>query len=157
MNINAAFAENVDKKKQIDQNPEIWGPHLWASIHTLALRADDTNEDFRPFLESLKNLLPCTKCKLDFLAYIETKGLPNIGFSFEWTVLFHNAVNIKLNKSTLTYELARSQWSTSSCSYTCSTQKKQPQKYLVSFASLIFVGLLVIYIFYGRIFKNRIL
>ena len=114
MNINAGPTE---------QNPEIWGPYVWASIHSLANRADETNEDFGPFLESIKRLLPCTKCKIDFMAYIETQGLPLKNKAFEWTVTFHNAVNKKLNKKIFSYEAAVSQWSNapSQCSYTCTT------------------------------------
>ena len=130
-----------------EQNPQIWGPHLWASIHTLSIRADATNQDFNSFLENIKKLLPCTRCKFDFENYLETHGFPKLGQAFEWTVKFHNAVNKKLNKEILEHKMALSLWSSdsTSCSYSCTEPKKSPQKYFF-IAAIVFVVLLLILI-----------
>ena len=119
--------------QQLEQSSEIWGPHVWATMHSLALRSDNSatdNSDFLLFLQSLETLLPCTKCRKDYTKYLNSNGYPNPKESFLWTVNFHNAVNQKLNKQTFTLEQAKSQWLSDSCSYSCSEKKSEPKSIL---------------------------
>ena len=112
MNTNAARF-NVD--------PTSWGPHLWATMHTLALKADADNE-LEPFLEftnSLLFLLPCDACRSDYSKYLNNYG-PNLGQCFSWTVNLHNHVNEKLKKPIMGLEAAREIWTSDRCSFNCS-------------------------------------
>lgn len=111
MNLNAQF--NVD--------PSVWGPHVWATIHTLALKADADNEieAYNEFLNSLLFLLPCDACRLDFTKYVNSVGNPVVGQAFHWSQQLHNHVNRKLGKREYTVDEARAQWTDSHCSYKC--------------------------------------
>ena len=128
MSLNALNDKNALKDEHdLNIDPTVWGPHLWATIHTLALKADSDLESlaYGNFLNSLHFLLPCNACKHDFSKYVSAHGYPNIGNAFEWSVNFHNNVNRKLGKNIFTTEEARSQWFSDSCSYSCKTQTKK--------------------------------
>jgi hypothetical protein len=70
-------------------------------------------------VEKLKNLaliIPCEHCAKDYIEYInlnlfETLDLTQNNVIFYWTVDFHNAINKKLNKQTLSYIEAENIWS----------------------------------------------
>jgi hypothetical protein len=112
MNVNAP-------KFNID--PKVWGPHLWATIHTLALRADSDHEigPYLEFVNSLFFLLPCDTCRQDFIQWYKNHGDPFEGQAFEWSVDLHNYVNRKLAKKTMTLEESRDLWTSDLCSYSC--------------------------------------
>jgi hypothetical protein len=141
MNLNAR-AFGLDEKHDLNIDPTVWGPHIWATIHTLALRADADHEisPYNNFLNSLTFLLPCNACKDDYSKYINSNGFPMTGQAFEWSVNFHNYVNNKLGKKVnLSVDEARSQWFSESCSYSCKTNNTQ-----TDYASIILFVLIVI-------------
>lgn len=111
MSANADF--NID--------PSVWGPHLWATIHTLALKADSDGEvgPYLEFINSLLFLLPCETCRLDFTKWYKDNGDPVASEAFEWSVKLHNYVNRKLGKPIVTEIQARQQWNSDLCSYSC--------------------------------------
>lgn len=112
MNVNAP-------KFNID--PKVWGPHLWATIHTLALRADSDSEigPYLEFINSLLFLLPCDTCREDFVKWYHMNGDPYEGQAFEWSVKLHNYVNQKLSKKIMSVEESRVHWTSDLCSYSC--------------------------------------
>jgi hypothetical protein len=101
--------------------PRKWGPHLWATLHTLALKADADNEveAYLEFVNSLFFLLPCDACRADFMKWYNANGGPLVGQAFEWSVSLHNHVNRKLGYSEMTVEEARAEWNSDLCSYSC--------------------------------------
>ena len=113
----------MDSNAPFNIEPKIWGPHIWATIHTLALKADSDNE-IGPFLEftnSLLFLLPCDNCRHDYSNWCRKNQGPNTGEAFAWSVKLHNYVNDKLkNGQTYDVDEARAIWQSDSCSYTCS-------------------------------------
>ena len=143
MSLNAQAKDTKDIH-DLNIDPTIWGPHLWATIHTLALKADADLEimAFGNFLNSLHFLLPCNACKHDYSKYASANGYPVLGQAFEWTVHFHNSVNRKLGKETFSVEQARSHWFSDSCSYSCKQTKQT--KFADSGAVLIFVIVLIV-------------
>tara|TARA_B110000259_G_C14023971_1_gene404019 strand:+ start:1756 stop:2205 length:450 start_codon:yes stop_codon:yes gene_type:complete len=89
----------------IDKN--IWGTHLWNSIHFIALgyprnpsNADKTN--YKNFYENLVNVIPCDDCaehlKKNFKLISIDNFLNTREKLFEWTILLHNQVNKLLNR-----------------------------------------------------------
>ena len=114
MNVNA----NTDA---YNADPVQWGPHVWATMHTLALRADSlqTIDSFYMFINALQSLLPCETCKDDYVKWLKLNNRPSVGKAFEWSVQLHNYVNSKLQKPQLSLESAKAAWLMSKCSYSC--------------------------------------
>ena len=109
---------------EFDVDPSAWGPHVWATMHTLALKADADSKlgPFLEFLNSLTFLLPCGACRHDYSKYYSANGPPLQGEAFQWTVKLHNWVSAKLGGHRYqdwTVEEAREQWSSNNCSYKC--------------------------------------
>ena len=95
--------------------PEIWGEHLWNSIHYIALgypeRPTDADKHaYKTFFETLWRFLPCYKCANNYRHHLQE--LPIDMFMetkdrlFEWTVLLHNIVNRDTGKRTYTVQEA---------------------------------------------------
>lgn len=137
MDINALTKEMIENN--LEQDPEKWGPHTWATLHSFALRSDTLNtiDTFNTFLTTLEVLIPCTKCRNDFKIYIQTLK-PQIGKAFQWTVDFHNHVNKKLGKPILNFVEATKLWNSNSCQYTCTQRvQKNNNKTLMFFVILV--------------------
>lgn len=92
---------------------DVWGKHLWYSIHLIALAYPEnpTNEEkrhYQAFFENLHEVLPCYKCSINYLKHlneipITTKVLSNTDNLFRWTVDIHNLVNVELGKKQWKY------------------------------------------------------
>lgn len=100
----------------LSQTIESLGPGLWFSIHFDAKNAitDELKDAFERKIENLKNNFPCEKCKPHFIEFVNTHPLQlfrdltsdtgeDVGF-FKWSYIFHDMVNIRLNKKRPTYE-----------------------------------------------------
>jgi hypothetical protein len=93
-------------------NPDIWGPHAWFFLYSVALAypEDPTNEDkqnYFNFYTSLRNILPCLKCRVHFTENLETHPLnENILGSkkslFEWLHKIQNEVRTSQGKKPYT-------------------------------------------------------
>ena len=93
-------------------DPTVWGKHLWASIHFIALAFPDTpNEQqklhYKQFFQNLHKVIPCQSCSehlqdtLTNAHPLHANHLKNKNELFKWTVDLHNIVNKRLNKSTI--------------------------------------------------------
>jgi len=98
--------------------PEVWGKHLWFSIHFISLGYPSSptyeqRENYKTFYENLWKVIPCAKCSIhyrDNLNLLSLEGdrdyLENNKTLFEWTVKMHNIVNASLGKPQITLEEA---------------------------------------------------
>ena len=94
--------------------PEIWGRHLWFSLHFISLDfpEEPSTEDvrhFKSFYENLHQVIPCYKCSVNYIKHLnerplELSDLKNNKTLFKWTVDIHNIVNKELNKSPMSFE-----------------------------------------------------
>jgi hypothetical protein len=113
-------------------DPAVWGPPLWASVHTLALKADTDGANglvaFKEFLNSLTFLLPCNNCRHEYNKYMSVNPPPEAFDCFGWTVRLHNFVNQRLGKSgtPITESEARQFWTSKACNYSCTTAVADP-------------------------------
>lgn len=90
----------------------IWASPAWKSIHTLAIEYDQQKKQqsgdsgrFQDFVNALKNVIPCPKCKRHFDLYLSKRPIQRPFFS--WSVNFHNAVSERIGKRTYSVEEAR--------------------------------------------------
>lgn len=91
--------------------PKLWGNQFWFTIHTIALTypenpSSDEKESALQFMISLKDLLPCEKCKLHYKKNINLQKLKKAIESqeslFKYTVDLHNMVNTMNGEKELT-------------------------------------------------------
>ena len=95
-------------------NPSYWGPHAWVFLHCVTMNYPDyptkkNKENMRNFFYSLKDVLPCDKCKYNFGTHIKEIPLTHDILSskkklIKWLIDIHNSVNKMNNKPILTYE-----------------------------------------------------
>ncbi len=94
---------------------KIWGPHLWYSMHFIALGfpLDASNIDrtnYKNFYINLPNVIPCEECSKHFAKNLNNYNIDNYLESreklFEWTVIMHNEVNKLLGKKIWSVEQA---------------------------------------------------
>lgn len=93
--------------------PEVWGKHMWFSIHFIALDYPDkpTVEDmtaYTYFFENLWKVLPCYKCAENYKKHLEQLPI-NVTSKktlFTWTVEFHNLVNKLTHKPLMSVDEA---------------------------------------------------
>jgi hypothetical protein len=98
--------------------PNVWGKHLWYSLHYIALGyptgpSNKDKESYRTFFTSLCKVIPCEHCCEHYSQYLVDHPISaSLGSRlelFEWTWRCHNAVNERLGKPVMTYEVA---WAT---------------------------------------------
>ena len=94
-------------------DPNIWGPPAWSFLHSITLAYPDNPTEIDKqihieFFNSLKNILPCDKCKNHYSNTLETypieNHLENKESLFRWLVDVHNRVNINNNKREYSYD-----------------------------------------------------
>lgn len=91
------------------RNPNLWGPHAWVVLETLATRYDhntDTDDptSFPTLLKLLVVLLPCSFCRKSLAVYLtsDPTDLTQLrpGHARKFVYDLHDRVNRKLDKTT---------------------------------------------------------
>jgi predicted neutral ceramidase superfamily lipid hydrolase len=94
-------------------NQNIWGPHLWFSLHTISFTypLKPTNLDkknFKQLFEDLQHVIPCSVCKKNYIRHlIENPIDPHLNSRKDivyWVIDIHNMVNAETGKKLLTYD-----------------------------------------------------
>jgi hypothetical protein len=94
-------------------NQNIWGPHLWFSLHTISFTyplkptKSDMN-DYKIFYESLQNVIPCNICKKNYIRHLKEHPIdPHLNNRKDlvyWVIDMHNMVNAETGKKILSYD-----------------------------------------------------
>jgi hypothetical protein len=94
-------------------NQNIWGSHLWFSLHTITLNyplkpTNDDKENYKSFFISLKNVIPCSVCKKNYKRHLNEHPIDNHLNSRKelvyWLIDIHNMVNGEIGKKILSYD-----------------------------------------------------
>ncbi len=94
-------------------NPELWGPYYWKVFHLTAFGYpnDPNNVDkevYKNFYINFIKILPCEKCTQDSRKEIKNvkwdEVLQSRDSLLKWTHFFHDTVNLKLNRKTISYD-----------------------------------------------------
>ena len=96
--------------------PDIWGPHLWKSIHMIALGypsnpTDQQKKYYKSFFEILYHVIPCSLCSDNYKKNLLDLPLSddvlknNKSLTF-WTIDLHNIVNRETGKKEYSYNEA---------------------------------------------------
>lgn len=131
--------------------PQLWGPHLWKSIHYICLGYPNqpTIQDkinYKNFFTTIGPIIPCLKCSNNYQRHLDELPIdPYLNDKqslFKWSVLLHNIVNIELHKPVITVEKALEL-------YTGSSIKTKNHDYsLISYIVILILVILIIYLIY---------
>ena len=94
-------------------DPNIWGPKMWFSLHTITFtypfKPDiEQKERFKNFFNSLEYILPCKICRVHFSKNIRKHPIDNNLINRKslvfWLIDIHNMVNQVNNKRKYSYD-----------------------------------------------------
>jgi hypothetical protein len=148
-------------------DPNIWGKHMWASIHFIALGYPDKpseseKNNYKSFFENIYKVLPCNTCSNHLKTTLQTqlplsvKSLSNKDNLFKWTVDLHNIVNARLNKPTITLDKAtltymnRYSFFNAMCPSSSDKNSLLTNSLWCLYAILIIIIAILVYIYYNR-------
>lgn len=95
-------------------NPELWGNCGWKFLHyiTLAYPENPTTDDkqsVKTFFILLSKVLPCEKCRINYIKHLKEYPLDDAVLSSKetlitWLIDVHNAVNRITHKNLISYQ-----------------------------------------------------
>ena len=94
-------------------NQNIWGPHLWFSLHTISFNypispSNNDMKDYKNFFINLENVIPCSVCKKNYIRHLKEHPINDYLDSRKklvyWVIDMHNMVNAEIGKKILSYE-----------------------------------------------------
>ena len=94
-------------------NQNIWGSHLWFSLHTITFSypINPTNKDkeyYKNFFYSLQHVIPCSVCKKNYKRHLIEHPIDDHLNSRKKLVYLlidiHNMVNAEIGKKVYNYE-----------------------------------------------------
>jgi len=96
--------------------PDVWGPHLWKSIHFIALAysmspTEQEKLNYENFFTSIQKVLPCSLCANNYAKHLlelplTDEVMKNKETLLKWTIDMHNKVNKEHGKKEYTFEEA---------------------------------------------------
>jgi hypothetical protein len=95
-------------------NQNIWGSHLWFSLHTITFTYPITptlidQNNFKNFFVSLQNVIPCSICQKNYkrhlLEHPIDKHLNSRKDLVYWLIDIHNMVNSEIGKKFMSYDV----------------------------------------------------
>lgn len=94
-------------------NQKIWGPHMWFSLHSITFTypfspSEEDKELITNFFTSLKNILPCITCQLNYRKNLEDLPIQTESRKelVHWLIDLHNKVNVETGKAVMSREAA---------------------------------------------------
>ena len=84
-----------------------WGPAGWIMLHSACLTAYKSADGVRQLADAYKVSLPCPSCRRHWQELLQEYPVPETSSTgldlqqelFEWSVMVHNQVNIRLGKA----------------------------------------------------------
>lgn len=135
--------------------PAVWGPHLWKSIHYIALGypaekpSESDKANYKAFYMNLHKVVPCIKCAENYQRHLsEVPAIDGyLGSSarlFEWTWMLHNVVNRDLGKREISLEAARRAYM-SAAGITGTVSREQMTVWTIAAVALLIVVAAIIF------------
>ncbi len=90
----------------------VWGPATWQLLHSVVLKIDDNInkeqlKELKGLISNIASNLPCPYCTQHAMSYLKTNRFDLIDNILSLRMFihnFHNNVNIRLKKPTMSYE-----------------------------------------------------
>jgi len=93
-------------------SPDLFGPSFWGALHYACLVPENPDK-VKEFIALYPYVLPCIGCREHFNQVLQEFPIPAEDDSktlFEWSVMVHNLVNVRLGKPEFTAEEAFNHW-----------------------------------------------
>jgi len=96
-------------------NPDVWGPHYWFVLHTIAITYpvypnDVTKKKYYDFIHNLPLFLPIKEIGNGFSKILDkypvTPYLDSQASFVKWVHFIHNKINVALDKNEMTMDEA---------------------------------------------------
>ena len=100
-------------------NPEIWGPHYWFVLYTIAISYplnpnEVSKKKYYDFIQNLPLFIPISNIGNTFSEFLDkypvTPYLDSRESMIKWVHFIHNKINIYLGKDEITYYEAMRQY-----------------------------------------------
>ena len=94
-------------------NQNIWGPHLWFSLHTISFTyplnpTENDKQHYKNFFTNLQDVIPCSVCKKNYKRHIIEHPIDDFLNTRKtlvyWVIDMHNMVNGEIGKKILSYD-----------------------------------------------------
>jgi|TARA_Y100000389_G_scaffold191909_1_gene218770 hypothetical protein len=137
-------------------NPDIWGPHYWFVLYTIAISYpinpnDVTKKKYYDFIQNLPLFIPIPNIGNNFSQFIDkypvTPYLDSRESFTKWVHFIHNKINIYLGKSELSYYESMNKYYENYKLKTLKKKEEKRKKFKYIFASLIIILLIIVIIF----------
>ena len=95
-------------------NQNIWGPHLWFSLHTISFNyplepSIKDKEYYLNFFLNMQEVIPCSVCKKNYKRHLKEHPIENYLDNRKslvyWVIDMHNMVNAEIGKKILSYNV----------------------------------------------------
>tara|TARA_B100001093_G_C26778401_1_gene993430 strand:- start:1027 stop:1461 length:435 start_codon:yes stop_codon:yes gene_type:complete len=136
-------------------NPEIWGPHYWFFIYTIALSYplnpnDTTKKKYYDFIQNLPIFIPISEIGNTFSVFLDkypvTPYLDSRESFIKWVHFIHNKLNIYLNKPEVSYYKAMDNYYENYKVKEVKKREEKKNKHKYIFASTIIILIIIILI-----------
>ena len=142
-------------------SPNTWGPIFWETFHlsTAGYPENPTREhidSYREFYISFMKILPCNRCSKDAQELINkninylNKGLQSRSNLLRWGYEFHDAVNKKLDKPSISFNEFNERYSKGNSSKEFRTSGSEKD----TINSVPYIYILILLIAMGFLFMN---
>tara|TARA_Y100000591_G_scaffold298592_1_gene290508 strand:+ start:926 stop:1360 length:435 start_codon:yes stop_codon:yes gene_type:complete len=136
-------------------NPEIWGPHYWFFIYTIALSYplnpnEITKKKYYDFIQNLPIFIPISEIGNTFSVFLDkypvTPYLDSRESFIKWVHFIHNKLNIYLKKPEISYYKAMDNYYENYKVKEIKKREEKKNKHKYVFASTIIILIIVILI-----------
>lgn len=136
-------------------NPEIWGPHYWFFIYTIALSYplnpnETTKKKYYDFIQNLPIFIPISEIGNTFSVFLDkypvTPYLDSRESFIKWVHFVHNKLNIYLNKPEISYYKAMDNYYENYKVKEIKKREEKKNKHKYVFATTIIILIIVILI-----------
>jgi len=138
-------------------NPEIWGPHYWFFIYTLALSYplnpnETTKKKYYDFIQNLPIFIPISEIGNTFSIFLDkypvTPYLDSRESFIKWVHFIHNKLNIYLNKPEVSYYKAMDNYYENYKIKEVKKKDEKKNKHKYIFGSIVLILIIIILILY---------
>ena len=109
------FLYHLNLIPHMSLNPDVWGPHYWFVLHTIAITYpvypnDVTKKKYYDFIHNLPLFLPIKEIGNGFSKILDkypvTPYLDSQASFVKWVHFIHNKINVALDKNEMTMDEA---------------------------------------------------
>lgn len=138
---------------------EIWGPHFWFTIHTIAITYpshpnDTVKKKYYDFIQNLPLFIPDPKMGNELSSYLDkfpvTPYLDSRMSFMKWVHFLHNKINMKLGKELLDFDESIRRYYDAYKPKNELSYKIFREKHKYLFGTTVFLGLLLLGYLYNK-------